>query len=145
VVNKPYRKYCDLCWKIFCRTMRTTPRRVDANHLEIVNALRAVGCGVLDLSAVGKGAPDILVAHPNNHDRMCLMEIKSKAGKVNPLQQKWHSLWPGGVRVVRTVDEALAAILQGGHHEVRVRGDGSVLGPKAFDPRSYDERQIGSK
>ena len=34
------------------------PKRTDANHVEIMWALRSVGAAVLDLSQVGHGVPD---------------------------------------------------------------------------------------
>jgi hypothetical protein len=46
--------------------------KVDANHADIVKALRAAGCGVLDLSKVGNGCPDLLV----HAGVTVLMEIK---------------------------------------------------------------------
>jgi hypothetical protein len=44
--------------------------KVDANHGEIVKALRSAGCGVLDLSAVGNGCPDLLVHAPTHPTRV---------------------------------------------------------------------------
>jgi hypothetical protein len=79
---------------------------VDKNQREIVNALRAIGCSVLDLSRMGKGTPDILVFCPRLH-AYCLVEIKSDKGKMTPAQKKFHADWRGPVVVVKSVDEAL--------------------------------------
>ena len=85
------------------------PKRVDANQPEIVKALCSVGCSVLDLSAVGKGAPDILVSF---QDKLYLMEIKNPAtgGKLNKRQQAWHRDWNGKVAVVYNERDALSVI-----------------------------------
>lgn len=112
MVPKYGRKYCDLCWKIFCMSLRTTPRRVDANQPEIVEALRGIGCSVIDLSAIGKGCPDLLVYSPSTQ-KVLLFEVKNpKAkGKLNKLQQKWIDTWQGQVAVVWTVEEAISVAL----------------------------------
>ena len=86
--------------------------KVDANHAEIVAALRAVGAGVCDLSAVGKGCPDLLVSHRN---RWLLIEVKDgkkppSARKLTPDQQAWHAAHRAQVHIVKNVDEALEAI-----------------------------------
>lgn len=91
--------------------------KVDGNHAAIVSALRQAGCGVLDLSAVGKGCPDLLV-HPPTFPacRMAvLMEIKDgskppSARKLTPAQVKFHAEWKGWIHTVTSVDEALKAI-----------------------------------
>jgi len=88
----------------------------DGNHAAIVAALKARGCTVLDLSSVGGGAPDILVAFSG---RMLLMEIKNPDGRdrVSANQVEWHRAWKGPkVVVVRSVEEALAAtgVIQAG-------------------------------
>lgn len=94
--------------------MRRAAKR-DDNHAQIVSALRAAGCGVLDLGAVGKGCPDLLVHPPMFPDcRMAvLMEIKNLKGRGNKLtkdQVKFHSEWKGWIHTVTSVDEALAAM-----------------------------------
>lgn len=91
--------------------------KVDANHGEIVRALRQAGCGVVDLSAVGNGVPDLLVHPPTFPDcRMAvLMEIKDgkkppSHRKLTEEQARFHAQWKGWIHVVRTVDEALDAV-----------------------------------
>lgn len=86
--------------------------RVDANQSEIVRDLRKLGCSVLDLSAVGKGCPDILVSRQG---RSVLMEIKDgnkppSARKLRPQQITFHNAWQGEVVVVNDVDEALGVM-----------------------------------
>jgi hypothetical protein len=83
--------------------MRLRARR-DANHAEIVKALRAAGRRVLDLGAVGKGCPDLLVAA---HGRLVLLEVKAPGGTLTPDQRTFAAAWP--VVVVRSPAEAIAA------------------------------------
>lgn len=89
--------------------------KVDANHAAIVAALRDAGCGVLDLSAVGKGCPDLLVHSPTFPWEMHLLEIKDGAKsasrrKLTPAQVKFHAEWKGWIHTVTSVDEALNAV-----------------------------------
>lgn len=84
--------------------------KYDGNHRAIVQALRDVGCTVLNLAMVGGGAPDILVARGG---KMWLLELKNPEGrdKVSPNQAEWHARWRGPkVVVCRSVEEALAAV-----------------------------------
>lgn len=84
--------------------------RTDGNHAEIVRALRKVGCGVLDLSRVGAGCPDLLVSVRNGRGRdLLLMEIKTARGQTSAAQRAFEAQgWP--VFLVRTVPEALALV-----------------------------------
>jgi hypothetical protein len=85
----------------------------DANEPEIVSALRAVGATVTMLSA--EGVPDLLVGYLSE---TYLLEVKAprgpKGGTGGALtyeQVDWWGSWEGRPPViVRTVDEALAAI-----------------------------------
>lgn len=86
--------------------MRRAPRK-DANHTEIVSALRGVGADVVDLAAVGEGVPDILVAF---RGVLYLLELKTAKGKLTPAEEAWHQAWRGPVAIVRSVDEALSII-----------------------------------
>lgn len=89
--------------------------KVDANQAEVVKALRAAGCGVLDLSSVGKGCPDLLV-HPPTYPEcrmVVLMEVKNKKGrgdKLTPAQEKFHAEWKGWIYRVTSPAEALDAM-----------------------------------
>ena len=79
----------------------------DATLAPIKDALKAVGCDVLDLGAVGMGCADLLVYHPPS-GLLRLLEAKSRTGKLNALQQAFSRRFP--VWVVRTPDEALRAV-----------------------------------
>lgn len=80
----------------------TLPRRVDANHAEIVAAYRALGVAVLDLHEVGKGCPDLLVAIDGCSD---LVEVKTAGGTFTPAEREFIDRWPEAVVVVRSVED----------------------------------------
>lgn len=86
----------------------------DANANAIVSALRAAGCVVrfIDCPVGVGGIPDVLVGF---RGATYLLELKVKGGRLNPKQRAFHGNWNGGpLAVVRSVDEALAAVgLQG--------------------------------
>ena len=83
------------------------PKKVDSNQAEIVADLRKVGATVLLLHEVGKGCPDLLVGFQGvNH----LIEIKTRNGKLNTLQQAFFDNWRGWMYVARTSEEALYII-----------------------------------
>ena len=83
--------------------------KVDANHLQIVIALRTMGASVQSLAAVGKGCPDLLVGFQK---RNYLMEVKD-GRKVESRKQltkdqiTWHGEWNGKVNIVYSVDDAI--------------------------------------
>lgn len=87
--------------------------KVDGNQRAVVDALRAAGCTVVSMAALGDGAPDLLVGYQGN---TVLLEVKDgaqrpSARKLTPLQEKWHAGWRGRpVLVVNSADEALAVI-----------------------------------
>jgi len=63
-------------------------KRVDNNQVQIVKALRDMGCTVEHLHAVGKGCPDIVVGFKGKN---LLLEIKDGDKKVlTPDQVNWH-------------------------------------------------------
>lgn len=87
--------------------------RTDANHRDVVQALREAGCTVVSLAAVGQGVPDLLVGRAGV---TYLVEVKdgSKAPserRLTPMQLDWISRWTGGpVCVVDGVEAALRAV-----------------------------------
>lgn len=90
--------------------------RTDRNHLEIVAALRKVGCTVRSLAAVGQGCPDLLVGYQG---RTLALEIKD--GEKPPSERKltddearFFATWAGEAYVVTSVEEALAVVTRKG-------------------------------
>lgn len=86
--------------------------RVDANHPEIVKALRQIGCSVQSLANVGKGCPDLLVGRAG---RNILLEVKdgSKVKSRRGLtadEAIWAMNWAGQVAIVESVAEAIAVV-----------------------------------
>lgn len=89
--------------------------KVDANHAEIVRALRAARYAVVDLSGCGAGIPDLLVCSPVWPFTLTLLEVKDgakppSARKLTPDQVRFHREWPGNVHVVHSVEQALAVL-----------------------------------
>jgi Holliday junction resolvase len=86
--------------------------KVDANHCQVVSALRAAGASVQSLAAVGKGVPDLLVSFNGVN---LLMEVKNgnkskSAQKLTEDQIKWHGAWQGPVCIVDGPEAALRMI-----------------------------------
>lgn len=88
--------------------------KVDANHAAIVRRFREIGATVQDLSAVGKGCPDLLVGY---HGVNVLVEIKDgekvpSARKLTADQVTWHAKWSGQVDVCSSVEDAQNLVIR---------------------------------
>lgn len=83
--------------------MRRAARR-DENQGEIEQAFRQAGCSVLDLSRVGGGCPDLLVARAGVS---VLVEVKTATGALRQSQECFLRDWRGRAEVVRSVDDVL--------------------------------------
>ena len=71
----------------------TYAKRVDLNHQEIVKTLRSLGAGVVDMSRVGQGFPDLLIHFQNQN---VLVEVKSGENKnFTQAQLRFISNWQG--------------------------------------------------
>jgi Holliday junction resolvase len=81
-------------------------KKVDSNQADIVAALEKAGCSVV-VCAQGEGFPDLICGLRGAN---WLLEVKSKKGKLNDRQVRWHRDWRGQVSVVRTVEQALQAV-----------------------------------
>jgi len=85
-------------------------RKTDANQASIVSALRQVGASVVDLSAVGRGVPDLLVGF---RGQTYLLEVKNKLGRNRLTADQdvflawWHGVPP---IIVYNESDALTAI-----------------------------------
>lgn len=86
--------------------MRSRPR-LDQNHLEISDALSAVGASVQSLASIGCGCPDLLVSYRGKH---FIIEVKTDIGGLTTAQEKWILHCQGPVAIVRDVAGALRAI-----------------------------------
>jgi hypothetical protein len=92
-------------------------RRIDSNQNAVVKKFRALGCIVLILSEIGRGAPDLLVAVPKydvnineSIGNLLLVEIKDgskppSARKLTPDEQKFHDEWVGFVYIVNNEED----------------------------------------
>lgn len=89
--------------------MKRYPRK-DANHADIVNALRKFGWSVLDLAAMGSGCPDLLIGR---RGKTQLAEIKDgskppSARQLTDDQIEFIAGWPDDVLILQSVDDVLA-------------------------------------
>ncbi|WP_250533962.1 hypothetical protein [Caballeronia sp. AZ10_KS36] len=88
----------------------------DANHAELVSAFKRLGVGVMDLSVLGSGVPDLLIWCAK---RYLLVDIKNRGtgyGRrgLNQNQKDWADGWRGGpVYLVYDLDDVVA--LANGH------------------------------
>jgi hypothetical protein len=83
--------------------------KVDANHAEVVAALRAIGASVADTSRAGQGYPDITVGF---RGRNWMIEIKDgskppSARKLTPAQLEFVAAWRGQYAVVTSAQQAI--------------------------------------
>lgn len=81
--------------------------RTDANQGQIVEALRNIGCQVFYI----KLPTDLIVSGGALGEQNLLMECKMPGEDLNGLQKSFWMRWPGRKCVVRSVDEALRAVL----------------------------------
>lgn len=86
--------------------------RQDANHAPIVAALRAKGASVLDLSAVGRGCPDLLVGWRGHN---WLIECKDGAKapsrrKLTEAQEDFRATWRGHWARVESAEQAIEVL-----------------------------------
>jgi Holliday junction resolvase len=89
--------------------------KVDANHGQIVEALRSAGASVTSLAAVGSGVPDLLVGYAG---MWLLFEVKDgtkspSRRRLTPDQEEWIKASRGGpVWLITSIPEALEALEQ---------------------------------
>ncbi len=91
-------------------------RKKDSTHQAVLEALRAYGWSILDISR----APlcvDLVIAKA---DRVVLVEVKDRTGKLTEAQKLLLSSWPGETAVLRSLDDVarLEPIPLGDNHEV---------------------------
>jgi len=86
--------------------------RVDANHGDVIQALRSAGYVVIDASRVGGGFPDAIAM---KHGRVVFVEIKNgakvpSARKLTADEAKWHETAARAgviVQVITSVEDAI--------------------------------------
>lgn len=78
----------------------------DANHIEIVKDLKSLLYAVIDLAAVGRGVPDIIVS---DEAVTALIEIKvsDKGTNFYLTQLEFLARWPGVCGFAETTDDCL--------------------------------------
>jgi hypothetical protein len=88
--------------------------KIDDNQVEIVAALRKIGCSVVSLAAVGSGCPDLLIGY-----RAMNFLVEVKDGNKSPSrrqltedQKVFHREWNGQIRVVESVEEAVKLVTE---------------------------------
>lgn len=84
--------------------------RKDDIEPEVVKALRAIGAKV---EIIGQPL-DLLVWH---RGRTMIVECKDEDGRLNKKQVEFIASWPGEIHVVRSPQEAVNAVLNGGKNE----------------------------
>jgi hypothetical protein len=85
--------------------------RRDSTHADIVRWYEQAYCNVIDLSHVGGGCPDILIAL--NRQCCVLREIKSDMGSLEASQKTFQATWRGPkIEIVRTQADVLNDVLQ---------------------------------
>lgn len=80
--------------------------QVDKNQAAIVDALKKIGVSVEYI----KKPVDLLVCH---RGETSLMEVKNPEGfdRLTKDQVEFIARWPGKLHIVRTVDEAIRAVI----------------------------------
>lgn len=76
--------------------------RTDANHGQIVAALKAAGWRVVSTARMGGGFPDLVVAR---RGVVRLIEVKTDRGALTRDQVEFHEGFP--VVILRTIDDAV--------------------------------------
>ena len=90
--------------------------KIDANHVAIRDALRAIpGVTVKDAAHVGGGFPDLVIGV---HGKTVLIEVKDgakvpSARKLTPAQVRFRAAWSGSpIWVVESVGQAVDLVIR---------------------------------
>ncbi len=88
--------------------------RTDRNQIEIVKALRQIGCSVKVTSKLGRGFPDLVVGRGK---RNLLLELKDGKKPLSERQltedeQKFKREWAGQYAVVESPEDAVDYVMQ---------------------------------
>ena len=86
----------------------TSPKRVDLNTPEILEALYALDFEWLDTHALGGGFPDgLAVKETDGNWRLILVEIKRPGGRLTPAEREFAEDHPGLVHIWRTQEDVI--------------------------------------
>lgn len=92
--------------------LRHTKNFRDANHEQIAKRYEQHMCMVLDLSAVGRGCPDMLVRLPTRQGGiLAFVEVKTEAGVLSPAQERFRRVWGSSAWVIRSIDDVDVHVL----------------------------------
>lgn len=78
--------------------------KIDTTQTEIIAAAEGIGCDVVNLSAIGKGVPDLALFW---RGKGWLVEVKGPRGKLTPAEEAYAVRSRTPVHIVRSVDELL--------------------------------------
>lgn len=87
-------------------------KRVDANQSEIVEGLRKEGASVSITSALGDGAPDLIIGIPQTNILAEVKNPKTRYGRkgLNSLQRAFSDWWTGPFTIIYTLQDAIATL-----------------------------------
>lgn len=95
-----------------CVNPNRRARRVDANQVEVTEALRKIGAAVTPIHTLGKGIPDLLVSY---RQRWIVLEVKD--GKKPPSKRElttdekdWIGAQHAPVHIVTSAAEAVGIL-----------------------------------
>jgi hypothetical protein len=88
-------------------------KRLDANHMEIVNGLKAAGWRVLDMAKAGQGCPDIFVSI--GVGKAHGLELKDgdkpkSAQALTAAEERWWSFCHADTSIVTSLEEAIEEV-----------------------------------
>lgn len=77
----------------------------DANQMQIMRELRALGFSVCSTHTIGKGFPDLAVGR---NDVTLLVELKTENGTLTEDERTFFEVWRGAAIVAQTTEEIVA-------------------------------------
>ncbi len=95
----------------------------DANHSQVKEWYRSLGCSIADTKDQGLGVPDLFIGCAGITDPV---EVKTATGKLEPSQETFIASWRGSkVWIVTTLDDVMKHVT-----DMRRRVRGNTLQPK---------------
>lgn len=85
------------------------PAKRDGNHDELARLFGQLGCSVFEAHATGDGFTDLVVGCMGI---TLLVEIKTDAGTLTPVQEVFHRDWRGQLAVVRTREDVIRLVTE---------------------------------